>query len=281
MMHSTKDGFTSDQGRGVALFDNFTPFNAQRVAQELADKWTKETDAKGNQVQVVDIRPVALAIAGGGSDAPCTFDLTDLTPWAPQKALDAFLKFAGVKSFQDLYTDTFTRQHSLPQIKADLEAANVFALMKANGDNPDGEVITEEVARRSLYGPPSQGADFIPDTVTKFMIDREIYGDADPTMASNPTLQLALFRFFLQPSKEPVDKWSMSLFSTNSGVDHSATYTFGDLFSDNYPGQIVSVLGDATLGNGLKGSATSCAQLMKLSNDSFTAAITNNPGYFQ
>ena len=113
-MHSSSKTIISDEGRGVALFDNLSALNSRRVAQELADKFDKEVDGAGKAVQVVDIRPVALAIAGGGTDGPCKLDGTNLGDYAPQAALDAFLAYQGVKTFAALYADTLTRRQSLP-----------------------------------------------------------------------------------------------------------------------------------------------------------------------
>ncbi len=81
VMHHLGKGFATDEGRAVALFDNYSALNAQRVAQELKDKFDKEG------VQYVDIRPVALAIAGGGTDGPCDV-ASALDMWAGN-ALDA------------------------------------------------------------------------------------------------------------------------------------------------------------------------------------------------
>lgn len=56
-LHHSKKGSTSDEGRGVALFDNFSGFNAQRVAQELL------VHPRDPMKEEADIRPIALAIA--------------------------------------------------------------------------------------------------------------------------------------------------------------------------------------------------------------------------
>jgi hypothetical protein len=56
------------------------------------------------------------------------------------------------------------------------------------------------------------------DKLTEFMIDREICADW--------TLKLTLFRFFLEPSDEPVNYRTMSISGTM--LDHSDTYTFGE-----------------------------------------------------
>ena len=292
-MHATSKGLTSDEGRGVALFDNLSKLNALRVAKEIVDKFDREVDTAGKPVKVVDIRPVALAIAKG-----CNLDSSNLTDYAPQAALDAFFAYhaaktkANIKTLKDLYNDTLKKQQSLPQMKANLEAGNLKPLIIENKDPATETTITNQVAQRSVYGPPSfpLASPFSLDRLgTKFMVDREIYGQADPQPMTDPTLKIALFRLFLEPSKEPVDKWTMSINSTDSIVDHSATYTFGDVFTVepvNYPKRIVDALADVTLADSknsdpAKGSTKTCDQLKADSKDWFTTAFKNNPAYFK
>jgi hypothetical protein len=101
---------------------------------------------------------------------------------------------------------------------------------------------------------------------------------------------ITLFRFFLEPSKEPVDKWSLSIksFKKLNGVRRSPTYTFGDVFPAivNYPQKIVDALNNATLADSAnsdpaKGSDKTCAALKADSKSWFTAAFKKDPGYFK
>jgi len=300
VIHATKKTLNSDEGRGVALFDNFSQFNARRVAQELADKFDNETDDKNNKVQVVDIRPVALAIANNCLDGAAA----NLKMYANQNALNALvayhkaknaaLKGMAINSFTDLLMDTLSRQQSLPKMKADQEAANLNELILANATGaPTAQSISDQAAKRSVFGRPSQVPDFSTDKLTKFMIDREIYGDGTVTLPKgDPTLKMALFRFFLEPSHEPVDNWTLSFEGTN--LTHFRTYTFGDVFQTSdpnlvpnasYVAVIKKVLGDAMLGDPNKtdvkaGKDKGCAELAGDSLAWFTQAITNNPNYF-
>lgn len=267
-MSTTAPRTDPDEGRAVALFDQLTPLNATRVAQELLDKPT----------DVVDIRPVALAIAR----ADCAVDETKLGDYAPDAALKAFMAFHGM-GFGGLLKDTQARQESLPKKKADYESRNLggkLGLIAAAGGTPDAASITKQVFRRSLQAFNPDKLTGLPDKPTGFMVDREVYGDN--------TLKIALFRFFLEPSKEPVDKWSMSI--NGASLDHSITYTFGDLFSaianPHYIKAIVETLGEAELAkpdgtDKAKGKDKTCAQLAAASKAWFDKAVTDNPDFFK
>ena len=227
--HSNRDD--PDEGRGTALFDNFTEFNRRRVAQELLDHIPKTPD----------IRPVALAIARGCVNA------NNLSNFAAPSFLDMFERHHG-KKFPELVNDTRTRRESLPQKKADLQALNLGGdnlacndqfpcenrgLIRENpgGESPTPETITRQIALRSKEG-------FQLDKLTKFMIDREL----TPSFETENTM-IALFRFFLEPLNVAVDKWSMS--NATPGRKRNETYTFGDHFSaiaPTYTSQIISEL---------------------------------------
>ena len=278
-MHSLAKGLTKDEGRGVALFDNLTALNAARIAEELKNKLAEEAN-------VVDLRPVALAIAGGGTDAPCIDD-TNLKDFAPDAAIKAFNAFLGVKDFNALTVETLGLRHQLPQIKADQEAETILTMIGDNGDGVTRRGIVEQVALRSAYGPPSQTKPFNLDVDhTKFMIDREIYNvNPDDPDKVDINLKISLFRYFLEPSREPVRKWSLSISSINSGVDRAAKYDFADVFPV-YLNKIKEVLnaqefGNSKGGNKGLGQNKSCADLKADSSDWFNTAITNNPDYFK
>ena len=79
----------------------------------------------------------------------------------------------------------------------------------------------------------------------------------------------------------------MSILSINTTIDHSATYTFGDVFTGdpNYPQKIINAVGATTFADSknsdpAKGSAKTCAQLAADSKDWFTTALAANPAYF-
>lgn len=272
VMHSLQKGLASDEGRGVALFDNFSEMNSKRVAQELNDKFDKEF---GKGKGIVDLRPVALAIAGGGTDGPCDV-ASNLDEWGGD-ALQALKNYFEVDNFNELVDNTHTLRASLPQIKAEQEAENLIDLMGRNGDTVTANAVVHAVAQRSNFG------GFNLDELTKFMVDREEYSDDEI---------IALFRLFLEPSHEPVSLWSLSLFSTNLVKDHSDTYTFGDVFQkpilpDPYVARIRDTLNDATFGmpgdekNWQEGSKQSCADLQKESKAWFDLAFKDHPDYFK
>ncbi len=276
--HNGKDSggiedLKSDEGRGVGLFDNFSALNAKRIGQELKDKFDKEG------VQFVDIRPVALAIAGGGKDGDCKVNFTTLADYIPPEALPVLLNHFGMKEFKELYQDTQKQRHSLPQLKANQQGTNAASLLDENKDAVTAEAIVKQVAQRSVYGLPSRATDFAVDSLTGFTIDREIYGPPAVAAQPDPDLQIALFRLFLEPSHEKVNKWSLSLNA------RSNTYTFADVF-DIYLDEIRSALNNDTFGNfdgtdKKMGSAKGCAELKADSVSWFKDAVANHKDYFK
>ena len=220
-LHHSGKGDMTDEGRGVALFDNFTANNAKRVAQELVDF----------PQDPVDIRFVALAIAKNCVTA------NTLGKYAPKEALIKLFAFHGIdmtdpndKPFDKLLADTRTRMESLPKKKADLEIQNLKGLIEANGDGFTPERVTANIARRSKV---NSDETFNPDKNTLFMIDREYYDvntHPDPPKSDNETMNIALFRLYLEPLDVAVDTWSMGAQSDLVNADRNTTYTFGDLF---------------------------------------------------
>lgn len=257
-----------DEGRGVALFDHLTKLNGLRVAQEIADSFA----ARGN---ALDLRPAAFAIANG-----CAIDGTNLNTFAPDDALKQFFGVSDAGAFPGAFTalvdSTKSRRQDLPQMKANQQADNILELMKVYGGVQSGAGITQEVGRRSLFGPPSQGADFEKDARTGFMVDRELYGAQDS--------KLALFRLFLQTGGIPVRRWTMSI--KGEKEDHSVTYTFGDLFDLFYIPAIRSIVGDQDAVKvdgtafGKKFKDLTCAELADLSKGWIDKAFKANPGMF-
>lgn len=256
----------SDEGRGVALFDQLSGYNAKRVAQELVGFLG---DPKVNPRRV-DIRRVALAIARGD----CKVE-KDLSQWASAKAQMAFLAFHGVNSFAKLLTKTQEARHSLPQRKANLQAQNMRDLIRAQDLDPilpTPDNITREIARRS----PEE---FDVDRITKFMIDREAHNCPDcvpPRIGEDETI--ALFRFFLEPWRkvsglpglalEWVQTWSMGV------RDRALTYTFADVFSANitptYRQEIIDRLTGALKG---EGKPVDCPNLAQAQLKEFDRAL--------
>lgn len=240
----------ADEGRGVTMFDLLSAKNARRVGQAVIDQ----------DRSVVDLRPVALAIADVGR--ACSF--TDLTKWAPQAVLDKLFAFNGVATLDALVTDTATRRSTLPQLKANLEARNLNGanglIMLGANEAPGSANVSQEIFRRS-----KQIYRF--DAITGAAVDREIYG------ATKEDFRIALFRLFLLPAKMPVDDWSMSVNS------RSATYTFGDVFGPTVinlylPAIKASILTQAGFG------AMDCAKLQDASFQSYKNALATNPTYF-
>jgi hypothetical protein len=287
-LNSPSKPAASDEGRGVALFDNFTidlttrmpgP-NPKRIAQSILD-YVKDP-------AVVDVRYVAFAIAKQalGVFTDCITADT-LGKFAPKEDLDKLLALQttidgkAVPDFPSLVADTDTRRKRLPQLKANLESQNLEALIKANGDAFTANRLNANIARRSTNGAPlavTYETDSIPGM--GWMIDRELYGNGDtpPPEGGNQNTTIALFRLYLAPLPQndkkvslPVSQWSMSVRTTEDigpkgGVNRrrNQTYTFGDLLS-RYTMQLQSTLKDA-LGD------LSCSDLAAGSIKAFNSA---------
>jgi hypothetical protein len=125
--------------------------------------------------------------------------------------------------------------------------------------------LNANIARRSTSASPLPGF-YTPDSNLGWMIDREIYGPQNTT--------IALFRLYLEPlprNKDgialPVNEWSMSV------LDRSNTYTFGDLF-EQYTKQLQSTLTQALTNEGHK---VECSDLAAGSIKAFKAATNKMP----
>jgi hypothetical protein len=272
-MNSTSaDRLAVDEGRGVALFDHLTLLNARRVAQEIIDAYA----ARGN---TLDLRPSAFGVASGCATA------ANLRDYAPDDALKQFLGVADPANFPAAFTtivnNTETARHELPKMKADQQAVNVRQLMIAYGGAQTGAGITQEVARRSLFGQPSltAPAEFRKDTLTEFMIDRERYNAQEGS-----STRISLFRLYLQTAGVPVRRWTMSI--RGEGENHSNTYTFGDLFIGIYIRELTALLGeeDALKADGTafgkKFKDLTCPEVAQLSKAWIDRAFAANPGSF-
>jgi hypothetical protein len=242
--------FKSDEGRGVALFDNLTALNRLRVAQEIINQKDKG----------IDVRRVAVAIAKNciKRDNWRTF-VSDavqkaLLKWHEDKSqaeVNDGNSTVVVKNLtdptkdDDLIKDTDTRRHCLPKLKAQVQFNNLTGKV---GLGATAEQAVQDIFHRSFrtaveevnkngFGIDLTG-NYDPDTLTNpppsntppgFMVDREIYGGQNE--------RIALFRLFLEPSHVRVYKWSMSV------LRRSGTYTFGDLF-DQYLNGIITDIGE-------------------------------------
>ena len=200
------------EGRGVDLFDQLTPLNGQRIAQELID----------HPRTPVDVRPIALAVAS--SCNPNAW----LTP-AQGGFFNARNRVAG---FADVSADTTTRRRLLPKLKVELQRQTLMdakGLLATYGSTTAlGATASEPRQRQEIFRRPIDlGA---ADQNTGAFVDRELIYD-----------DVAQFRYLLEPLGVQVSKWSMSV----SG--RSRTYSFADLFSTTTRPQLVAPLA-ASLG---------------------------------
>jgi hypothetical protein len=268
--HSKKTN--PDEGRGVALFDNLSALNAQRIAADIV----------GSKRKPMDVRPIALAIAAhsivdvaGVPTLKFLCSSADFTAnpalFAPQKVLNKLYAYHGGMTLDDLVKDTKARRQTLAPEKANLQIVNlaapdgVVAYVKGNNGATVANVAQEIFRRTKLVSDAAEsGFQFDSgDTAIGLVIDRELYGEDN--------LRVALLRLFLQPAKFEVDSWSLSV------SERSTTYTFGDVLTDPY----LSVLQAAVTPQvtGLVMPAT-CAQLQKLSSLAYARALEADATYF-
>ncbi|WP_223645656.1 VWD domain-containing protein [Corallococcus sp. EGB] len=220
---------SSDEGRGVQLFDLLGgldgSLNQRRIADELAShRW-----ATGSVY--VDPRPVALAITQGCLSINASLNTVQSTP-AGLAVDQAFFTSRNGMSINALRANTLARTQSIPRRKADIEKLNLSRtgdVYLVTGTTVNGLIaqygaatsastdaslsrLRGEVFRRPIDNPG-------PDATVMggILVDRERYNDnTDP---------VTLYRYFLEPLGVSVDKWSMGV------RGRSRAYGFADVFS--------------------------------------------------
>lgn len=223
---------TSDEGRGVRLFDALGGLAGNLNRVRIADELVNHRFATGSVP--IDIRPIALAISKGLVSYDDATETIASTPALPPDFPLAFFDARNGMGIKELVQDTRDRAQLLPRHKADLQKLNLHRtgdVYLQTGDTTNGLVqqygaatsagtddslgrLRGEVFRR----PIDLG---FPDSTVMggVYVDRELY--------SSNTAKLALFRYFLEPLGVSVDKWSMGV------RGRSRTYTFADVF-DTY-----------------------------------------------
>ena len=238
---------TTDEGRGVQLFDLLGGSDGSLNQRRIADELVSHRIATGNVP--IDVRPVALAILNAEECLaidPAGNAVTS-KPGLPALTIDlGFFDARNGMRINELLADTTRRAQSLPLRKADIQrldldrASDIYltegkptnglvleygAATAAGADVGVGR-LRQEVFRRSSSSNPDS------TVMGGIYVDRELY-------AVN-SHRVALLRYFLEPLGVSVDKWS-------TGVrGRSRTYTFADVFG-SYQNVLASELG-ASLG---------------------------------
>jgi hypothetical protein len=234
---------TSDEGRGVQLFDLVGGLDGNLNQLRIADELINHRFATGSVP--IDVRAIALAITqgcivvDGGTAITDTQTLrTAMGPTLPSN-LSFFDTRHGVSNFNQVYDDTRLRAWNLPRRKADIQKINLdrtidpYAFDSNTGAAPPPPGIINGLIQ--LYGAAtsagmSTGLDRIRQEVFRRFIDNPgpdntvmggIYVDRELITNTEP---VALFRYFLEPLGVSVDKWSMGV------RGRSRTYTFADVF---------------------------------------------------
>jgi hypothetical protein len=227
---------TSDEGRGVHLFDLLGglagSLNQQRVADEVID----HRFATGSVP--IEVRPIALAIirlqqcVSVNATTNTVTSNPAVSPPPPPLTIDlGFFNARNGMTINDLVADTRSRAQSLPRRKADIQKRDLdrtadpyvilpttvngliqqYGVATSAGTDTSMSRLRQEVFRR----PIDAG---VPDATVMggIYVDRELY--------SFNTEKIALLRYFLEPLGVSVDKWSMGV------RGRSRTYTFADVF---------------------------------------------------
>lgn len=216
---------TSDEGRGVRLFDTLGGLAGTLNQQRIADEVKNHRWATGSVP--IDVRPVALAISKG-----CFAISGSTVTSSPVHSIDlSFFNSRNGMTIDQLVTDTRTRVQSIPRRKADIQKLNLdrtgdvylaspetgliqeYGAATSFGVDTSLERIRQEVFRRSIVG-------FSGDSTVVMggnYVDRELYG--------YNINRVALYRYFLEPLGVSVDKWSMGV------RGRSRTYSFADVFA--------------------------------------------------
>lgn len=214
---------TSDEGRGVQLFDLLGGADGTLNQQRIADELITHRFATGSVP--IDVRPIALAITKFcvAVDAPAN----TVRGMSPLSIDLSFFTARNGMSINDLVSDTATRKQSLPRRKADNQKLNFhrdgdpYLLAATNGliqehgaaTSAGTDVSLARLRQEVFRRPIDAGA---PDATVMggVYVDREVYLNE----------LIALYRYFLEPLGVSVDKWSMGV------RGRSRTYTFADVF---------------------------------------------------
>jgi hypothetical protein len=263
---------TSDEGRGVQLFDLLGGADGNINPQRIADELANHRFATGSVP--IDVRPIALAIAKRClSINTASNTVTSVSP-APPLAIDLnFFNSRNGMGINDLVTDTRSRAQSLPRRKADIQKLDLdrtgdtylvsasngliqqYGAATAAGTDTSMSRLRQEVFRRFI---DAGGADST--VMGGIYVDRELY-------AFN-TSRMALYRYFLEPLGVSVDKWSMGV------RGRSRTYTFADVFGtyeNVFQPQLEASLSSDPV-SGLS-SPYSCTDLIAAVNTTLSSAV--------
>jgi Divergent InlB B-repeat domain/Cytochrome C oxidase, cbb3-type, subunit III len=249
---------TSDEGRGVRLFDALGGLAGNVNRERIADELINHRFATGSVP--IDVRPIALAIAKGVVTINAATNSVVST-----QALMIDLGFFDARNgmrINELVADTRSRAQSLPRRKADIQKKNldrknsdgtidVYLLSSAMGGGPVNGLIQQYGAatsvgtdtslsrlRQEVFRRPNDLGSPDSTVMGGIYVDRELY-------ALN-TGKIALFRYFLEPLGVSVDKWSMGV------RGRSRNYTFADVF-DTYIDHFIGELRDSLLSDPVPG----------------------------
>ena len=275
---------TSDEGRGVRLFDALGGLAGTLNQERIADELINHRFATGSVP--IDVRPVALAISSG-----CVTRPDDLAaPGTPARTFfDQRNGFDNplnpIRSFASLEADTRARRQNLPRRKADIQRLNLtrggdpYLVGPTNGqieayggDTSSGVTILVERIRGEVFrrykDDGTLGSGFPLDPITGALTDREFY---ETGLRENT--KITLFRYFLEPLGVSVDKWSMNV------RGRSRAYNFADVF-ERYISTMNDVVGNSYLGH-VAANPSDCTSLINGSRAEWSRlpAPTDVPKY--
>lgn len=254
---------TSDEGRGVQLFDTIGGLDGNLNQLRIADEVESHRWATGNYF--VDTRPLAFAISRNCFSINSASNTVTSSP-AHGINLGFFNSRNGMMINQ-LVNDTRTRMESVPRRKADIQKLNLNrngdlysvgteagVIQEYGGDTSAGSTTSLERIRQDVFRRRPLSSQEDNTVMAGIYVDREDYG-------ANVNI-ISLFRYFLEPLGISVDKWSLGT------RGRSRTYAFADVFTlGGYQNALNNALSSSL---GLSPSA-SCATIIPLVNSSLAS----------
>jgi hypothetical protein len=268
---------TSDEGRGVQLFDLLGGADGDVNPQRIADELINHRFATGSVA--VDVRPIAMAITKGGCVARNSGSnaVTSLVGTALGD-LSFFDSRNGLR-INEIFNDTErradpafpeSRSRLLPRRKADMQKLNldrtgdIYLVAGTNGLIQQYGAATSQGAdtslarvRQEVFRRPIDAGGGDSTVMSGIYVDRELYTNTE---------KLALYRYFLEPLGVSVDKWSMSV------RGRSRAYNFADVFGtylNTFEGDLRNSLTSSPVG-GIT-DPDNCDQLIAAFNSSLAS----------
>lgn len=266
---------SSDEGRGVRLFDALGGLAGTLNQQRVADEVASHRFATGSVP--IDVRPVALAITKNCLAIDSGTNQVVSAFATPLAVPTAFFDARNGMAINGVFADTQIRSQDTVLRKVDLQRFN----LDRSGDFyvDSGSPINGLVQEYGAFTDPSQGTSTALDRIRQDVFRRDTAGFSgdstvmggiyvDRELYSSNTAKVAMYRYFLEPLGVSVDKWSMGV------RGRSRTYSFADIFG-TYLTQLRLALEADLDANPVAGlsSPYSCNDLVTATNNTLSSAL--------